>query len=234
MTKKDIAQAVASRTDVSAGAAEEILGAALDVIGEQLAKGEDVRLAGFGTFETRRARRPHRPQPADRRGDRHRRVDVGRLQGGGSAEARRQRLTPTARPGRGADQQVGAPFRVPAGTGGRPPRPRRSEQVCRPETEGIALQTGTERLTGSRSRAATCASPAVGVAGPASSHRDRMPGLRRAADSVPRAPKTVFSIGRRCVCSRPCTSTSAGSGGTPPRARPSTSSTRAPTRWSRR
>ena len=74
MTKKDIAQAVASRTDVSAGAAEEILGAALDVIGEQLAKGEDVRLAGFGTFETRSAppapaatRRPARRSPSPRR-----------------------------------------------------------------------------------------------------------------------------------------------------------------------
>ena len=49
MTKKDIAQVVAQRADVSAATAEEILGAALDVIGEQLAKGEDVRLAGFGT-----------------------------------------------------------------------------------------------------------------------------------------------------------------------------------------
>ena len=53
MTKKDIAQVVAQRADVSATAAEEILGAAFDVIAEQLAKGEDVRLAGFGTFETR-------------------------------------------------------------------------------------------------------------------------------------------------------------------------------------
>jgi len=64
MTKKDIAQVVAQRADVSAATAEEILGAALDVIGEQLAKGEDVRLAGFGTFEPREraARTGRNPQ----------------------------------------------------------------------------------------------------------------------------------------------------------------------------
>jgi len=67
MTKKDIAQAVAARTDVSAAAAEDIIGAALDVIGEQLAKGEDVRLAGFGTFETRdrAARTGRNPQTGE-------------------------------------------------------------------------------------------------------------------------------------------------------------------------
>ena len=64
MTKKDIAQVVAQRADVSAATAEEVLGAALDVIGEQLAKGEDVRLAGFGTFEPREraARTGRNPQ----------------------------------------------------------------------------------------------------------------------------------------------------------------------------
>ena len=67
MTKKDIAQVVAQRADVSATAAEEIIGAALDVIGEQLAKGEDVRLAGFGTFETREraARTGRNPQTGE-------------------------------------------------------------------------------------------------------------------------------------------------------------------------
>ena len=53
--------------DVSATAAEEILTAALDVIGEQLAKGEEVRLAGFGTFETREraARTGRNPQTGE-------------------------------------------------------------------------------------------------------------------------------------------------------------------------
>jgi nucleoid DNA-binding protein len=67
MTKKDIAQVVAQRADVSAATAEEVLGAALDVIGEQLAKGEDVRLPGFGTFETRQraARTGRNPQTGE-------------------------------------------------------------------------------------------------------------------------------------------------------------------------
>lgn len=80
MTKKDIAQAVAASTDVSAATAEAVIGAALDAIAASLAKGEDVRLAGFGAFETReraaapvatrrRARRspsPPRPRSASR------------------------------------------------------------------------------------------------------------------------------------------------------------------------
>jgi DNA-binding protein HU-beta len=67
MTKKDIAQAVADRTDVSAATAESIIGEALAVIGEQLAAGNDVRLAGFGTFEPREraARTGRNPQTGD-------------------------------------------------------------------------------------------------------------------------------------------------------------------------
>ena len=66
-TKKDIAQAVAQRTDVSASAAEEIINAALDVVGEHLAKGEDVKHAGFGSFETREraARTGRNPQTGE-------------------------------------------------------------------------------------------------------------------------------------------------------------------------
>ena len=64
MTKKDIAQAVAASTDVSAATAEAVIGAALDAIAASLAKGEDVRLAGFGAFETREraARTGRNPQ----------------------------------------------------------------------------------------------------------------------------------------------------------------------------
>jgi DNA-binding protein HU-beta len=64
MTKKDIAQAVAASTDVSAATAEAVIGAAFDAIAASLAKGEDVRLAGFGSFETREraARTGRNPQ----------------------------------------------------------------------------------------------------------------------------------------------------------------------------
>ena len=121
MTKKDIAQVVAQRADVSATAAEEIIGAALDVIGEQLAKGEDVRLAGLRHVRDPRARGPHRPQPADRRRDRHRRVDLGRLQGCRAAQARGQRLTPEHHTPTGRRPLVGAPS-CPGGPVA-PPRP---------------------------------------------------------------------------------------------------------------
>ena len=67
MTKKDIAAAVADRTDVSAATAEAVLTEALAVIEQQLAKGEDVRLAGFGSFEPRKraARTGRNPQTGE-------------------------------------------------------------------------------------------------------------------------------------------------------------------------
>lgn len=64
MTKKDLAQALAGRTDLSASAAEDVLNAAFELISDSLAKGEDVKLAGFGNFETREraARTGRNPQ----------------------------------------------------------------------------------------------------------------------------------------------------------------------------
>ncbi|MBM6405334.1 HU family DNA-binding protein [Phycicoccus sp. CSK15P-2] len=67
MTKKELAQALSGRTDLSASAAEDVLNAAFDIIGEQLKKGEDVKLAGFGNFETREraARTGRNPQTGE-------------------------------------------------------------------------------------------------------------------------------------------------------------------------
>ncbi|KRE63707.1 MULTISPECIES: HU family DNA-binding protein [Intrasporangiaceae] len=64
MTKKELAQALAGKTDLSASAAEDVVNAALDIISDSLAKGEDVKLAGFGNFETREraARTGRNPQ----------------------------------------------------------------------------------------------------------------------------------------------------------------------------
>ncbi len=64
MTKKELAQALAGQTDLSASAAEDVVNAALDIISGSLAKGEDVKLAGFGNFETRKraARTGRNPQ----------------------------------------------------------------------------------------------------------------------------------------------------------------------------
>jgi DNA-binding protein HU-beta len=67
MLKKDLADAVAERADVPATTAEAVITEALLVIGEQLGRGEEVRLVGFGTFErrTRAARTGRNPQTGE-------------------------------------------------------------------------------------------------------------------------------------------------------------------------
>ncbi|MGL5852390.1 MAG: HU family DNA-binding protein [Phycicoccus sp.] len=67
MTTKSLADDVAPRADVSASVAEAVISEALLVIGEQLGKGEEVRLAGFGTFEvrSRAARTGRNPQTGE-------------------------------------------------------------------------------------------------------------------------------------------------------------------------
>ena len=59
MNKSEIVGRVAGRMGLSKPAAEGAVDTVLAAIGEALAKGEDVRIAGFGTFatRTRRARR---------------------------------------------------------------------------------------------------------------------------------------------------------------------------------
>ena len=56
MNKSQIADRLAGRMGVSKAAAAGAVDAVLEAIGEALANHEEVRLAGFGTFETR-----HRP-----------------------------------------------------------------------------------------------------------------------------------------------------------------------------
>ncbi|NLZ55761.1 MAG: HU family DNA-binding protein [Clostridiaceae bacterium] len=53
MTKKQLIEAVAKETMVSRGDCDKVVKAALDVIVEALASGEDVTLIGFGTFGVR-------------------------------------------------------------------------------------------------------------------------------------------------------------------------------------
>ena len=67
MTKKELAQALAGKTDMSASAAEDVLNTALALVSDSLAKGEDVKLAGFGNFETREraARTGRNPQTGE-------------------------------------------------------------------------------------------------------------------------------------------------------------------------
>ena len=67
MNKSEIVGRVAGRMGLSKPAAEGAVDTVLSAIGEALAKGEDVRIAGFGTFatRTRRARRGRNPRTGE-------------------------------------------------------------------------------------------------------------------------------------------------------------------------
>jgi DNA-binding protein HU-beta len=61
MTKNELADEVAERTGLSSGQARQALDAALESVSNQLAKGGEVSLAGFGKFSvSRRAARDGR------------------------------------------------------------------------------------------------------------------------------------------------------------------------------
>ena len=53
MNKSNIAGRVASRANVGRSAGGDAVDAVFEAIGEALARGEDVRIASFGTFGTR-------------------------------------------------------------------------------------------------------------------------------------------------------------------------------------
>jgi len=64
MTKQDLIEAVAKKTNCSKSFASECLNVILDEITKALAKGQDVVLTGFGTFRVakRKARTGRNPQ----------------------------------------------------------------------------------------------------------------------------------------------------------------------------
>jgi DNA-binding protein HU-beta len=53
MNRKELIDALASKTGSTKIAAEQNIAALLEVIGETLAKGDSISLVGFGTFEVR-------------------------------------------------------------------------------------------------------------------------------------------------------------------------------------
>ena len=53
MNKTELIAAVAAKTGLTKKDAEQAVNAALDTITAEIAKGEKVALAGFGTFETK-------------------------------------------------------------------------------------------------------------------------------------------------------------------------------------
>ena len=67
MRKADLAGRLADRTGLSRTAAGSALDAVFEAVGEALARKEDVRIAGFGTFTTRNrpARTGHNPRTGE-------------------------------------------------------------------------------------------------------------------------------------------------------------------------
>ena len=64
MNKTELVAAVAEQADISKKDAEKVLKAFVDVVTDELVKGEKVQLVGFGTFEVseRAAREGRNPQ----------------------------------------------------------------------------------------------------------------------------------------------------------------------------
>ena len=64
MNKTELVAAIADKTELSKKDSEKALKAFIDVVGEELKKGEKIQLVGFGTFEVaaRAARTGQNPQ----------------------------------------------------------------------------------------------------------------------------------------------------------------------------
>ena len=64
MNKTELVAAIADKTELSKKDSEKALKAFIDVVGEELKKGEKIQLVGFGTFEVseRAAREGRNPQ----------------------------------------------------------------------------------------------------------------------------------------------------------------------------
>ena len=64
MNKTELVAAIAERTELTKKDADQALKAFIDVVGDELSKGEKIQLAGFGTFEVkeREERKGRNPQ----------------------------------------------------------------------------------------------------------------------------------------------------------------------------
>ena len=67
MNKAELLAAIAAKTELSKKDTEKALKAFIDVVTDELNKGEKVQLVGFGTFEVveRKAREGRNPQTGD-------------------------------------------------------------------------------------------------------------------------------------------------------------------------
>ena len=74
MNQADLIAAVAEHASLTKADAGKAVEALVGTITEALKRGEEVRIAGFGTLRDLRARRAPGPQSSDRRADHDRRV----------------------------------------------------------------------------------------------------------------------------------------------------------------
>jgi DNA-binding protein HU-beta len=67
MTKTDLVEAVAEKTDLTKADSNRALNAVLDTISTALSRGQTVQVTGFGTFEVRdrAARKARNPQTGE-------------------------------------------------------------------------------------------------------------------------------------------------------------------------
>lgn len=67
MNKAELVAAIAEKTELSKKDSEKALKAFIDVVTEELTKGEKIQLVGFGTFEVseRKEREGRNPQTGD-------------------------------------------------------------------------------------------------------------------------------------------------------------------------
>ena len=67
MNKAELVEALAKKTNATKKVTEESLNSLIEVITEELAKGEKIQLVGFGTFEVikRAARKGKNPQTGE-------------------------------------------------------------------------------------------------------------------------------------------------------------------------
>ena len=64
MNRQELVDAIAAKADISKKAADDVVKAFIEVVGDELQNGGKVQLVGFGTFETsaRAARTGRNPQ----------------------------------------------------------------------------------------------------------------------------------------------------------------------------
>ena len=128
MNKSEIVGRVAGRMGLSKPAAEGAVDTVLTAIGEALAKGEDVRIAGFGTFATRT-----------------RRARTGRNPRTGESVSIPASKTPSFKAGKALKETVNRGWESTAGERGDDERPRRERIVVQSVARDALRARGSRR-----------------------------------------------------------------------------------------